>query len=249
MVDFTSLKEFELPKRDKGVDGYIYFLFYDHQLVYIGKSISIAGRIAQHMDVKLFNRVLLEPCDGEKLAEREIQLIKHYKPVLNGASNRNPDTRMVLVNDQLFVHWHLSNYRIKDGEVLSGLSRVGYCDGRRVAILTSWDMIYYNLENNKYKYTKLNNLEGKKRLNTNYQFDKNKFVYFYEERKEIPKSKLTFGKIHGFSKKHPYLEGIEIPTDYTFKFGKYAGKTAMHVSSINPQYIKWFQETVPSNQW
>jgi excinuclease UvrABC nuclease subunit len=73
----------------------IYHLFYEDQLVYIGMSKSIRGRLRQHLKDKdmPFNNVLWFCSSNwkegapaltiEQTLEVEYQMIKHFKPVLN----------------------------------------------------------------------------------------------------------------------------------------------------------------------
>jgi len=68
----------------------IYFLIKDGNVVYIGQSVNIAGRIAQHKkDDKDFNEVRFILCDKERLDAREMFFIRLLKPELNGTYKNN----------------------------------------------------------------------------------------------------------------------------------------------------------------
>ena len=63
----------------------IYFLFKGDQLVYIGKSVNLAGRMIEHNSSKDFDYVRYIPCQKELLYHYELRLIKYFKPPLNRA--------------------------------------------------------------------------------------------------------------------------------------------------------------------
>jgi len=61
-------------KRKEGC-GYVYFLFQDEDLVYIGQS-SNGNRIGQHQKTKDFNRVKYLACENYEHIEIEVYLIR-----------------------------------------------------------------------------------------------------------------------------------------------------------------------------
>lgn len=63
----------------------IYFLCSGESIVYIGQSVSVAGRIAQHRhDGKVFDRAFVLPCLPEHLNLLEGHFIRAIRPTLNG---------------------------------------------------------------------------------------------------------------------------------------------------------------------
>lgn len=61
----------------------IYFLLNDGVIVYIGKTDSMSRRIADHLDVKIFNKVATFKINKTDLSMIEAVNIKHYAPHYN----------------------------------------------------------------------------------------------------------------------------------------------------------------------
>lgn len=61
----------------------VYFLVQDDEVVYVGQSVHVYSRIAQHSDKK-FNRYAFVPCDVALLDKLEALYIHVLKPRLNG---------------------------------------------------------------------------------------------------------------------------------------------------------------------
>lgn len=74
-------KNHEIPfKRD----GYVYYLFENGKLIYIGQTINITGRISQHIsDGKVFDRVSLVQTEPRNLLLTERFYIYRDLPSLN----------------------------------------------------------------------------------------------------------------------------------------------------------------------
>jgi hypothetical protein len=68
----------------------IYFLRKSGSIVYIGQSVNVYSRVAQHRNTKDFDAVDFMPCDKSKLNEIEGFLIRLIMPPQNGY---NPNTR------------------------------------------------------------------------------------------------------------------------------------------------------------
>ncbi len=62
----------------------IYFLCKENRIVYIGQSINIGMRIAQHVLNKNFDRVFYMDVKKEDLNKVESELIEYYEPEYNG---------------------------------------------------------------------------------------------------------------------------------------------------------------------
>jgi len=61
----------------------VYFLCLNNEIVYIGQSVNVSSRIAQHFEAKEFDSVFyipVPPCDLDRF---ETALIKYYQPILN----------------------------------------------------------------------------------------------------------------------------------------------------------------------
>lgn len=63
----------------------IYFLLYGHEIVYVGQSTNVHGRIAQHMSDAIinFDRFHILPCPKDCLLALEAQYILALKPRYN----------------------------------------------------------------------------------------------------------------------------------------------------------------------
>jgi hypothetical protein len=71
----------------------VYFLKDKGEIVYVGQSVMMAGRISQHMadHNKTFNEVMFFKCEKEELDNWEGFFIRLLRPKLNGGINReNP---------------------------------------------------------------------------------------------------------------------------------------------------------------
>lgn len=68
-----------LPANQAG----IYFLYQDDELVYIGQSVNVFGRIAQHIGKKQFNQFSWLSCERADLNELEHRAITKFQPKLN----------------------------------------------------------------------------------------------------------------------------------------------------------------------
>ena len=65
----------------------VYFLVQDQEVVYVGQSVNIYSRIAQHPDKK-FDKYAFVPCEVELLDKLESLYIHMLKPRLNGDINK-----------------------------------------------------------------------------------------------------------------------------------------------------------------
>lgn len=67
----------------------VYFLCREDRIVYIGQSINISQRMAQHIPYKNFDRVFYINVHAEDLNAVESELIEYYNPELNRKDNVN----------------------------------------------------------------------------------------------------------------------------------------------------------------
>ncbi len=73
----------------------IYFLIKDNEIVYIGQSVNIASRVADHTG-KDFDSVSYVACEQNKLDILESLYILAYQPKLNGMAGVRPSTPISL---------------------------------------------------------------------------------------------------------------------------------------------------------
>lgn len=83
IIDLKTTKPYY--KNNKIYDYCIYFLWFEEELVYIGQTSCLKGRISSHKSDKLFDRVTYTIIkDGyTNVLKIEAENIKHYKPVFN----------------------------------------------------------------------------------------------------------------------------------------------------------------------
>lgn len=80
----------------------IYFVMQDDCILYIGKTVDLAQRLAAHNRKKQFASfgvvriAWLECSDTGMLTEIETALIEHFKPLLNGTTNPDASKRVNL---------------------------------------------------------------------------------------------------------------------------------------------------------
>jgi len=89
IIDIETLKKHRTKLIPFNNKAYIYFLFNDEELIYIGQSISVAGRIDTHNKSKKFNYVTLISVPEKILNIVEMVYIGKYKPELNTTGTEN----------------------------------------------------------------------------------------------------------------------------------------------------------------
>ena len=83
------LNEFPIPKNNDKKENttfYIYFLWWNDTIVYIGQTTNLTNRILSHLSGKCFNKVtynLYENISKEDILQIERTNINHYCPVFN----------------------------------------------------------------------------------------------------------------------------------------------------------------------
>jgi hypothetical protein len=84
LLDGEQIARLALPwSKSSGV----YFLVQDQEVVYVGQSVNIYSRIAQHPDKK-FDKYAFVPCEIEMLDKLESLYIHTLKPRLNGNATK-----------------------------------------------------------------------------------------------------------------------------------------------------------------
>ena len=86
-VFFTEneILENRLPIQDVIRSG-VYFLIKNERIVYVGQSINVYSRIAEHYKSKFFSDVFSVPCPRSNLDVLESMYIHTFNPDLNGRS-------------------------------------------------------------------------------------------------------------------------------------------------------------------
>jgi hypothetical protein len=84
LLDGEQIAKLALPwEKSSGV----YFLVQDQEVVYVGQSVNVYSRIAQHVDKK-FDKYAFVPCEAELLDRLESLYIHTLKPRFNGNFNK-----------------------------------------------------------------------------------------------------------------------------------------------------------------
>jgi hypothetical protein len=85
---YLLLKE-EIVKQSEPYKNYcgIYFLIENDSIVYVGQSVNIHSRIAQHAQFKGFSRIAYIICEPHELNVLESLYIHAYQPELNGETS------------------------------------------------------------------------------------------------------------------------------------------------------------------
>jgi predicted DNA-binding transcriptional regulator AlpA len=83
--DGTLLSATEIQRQAKPFEPRtgIYFLLLDGEIVYVGQSIDVFARLAQHIKEKTFDRWHWVPCPANQILSAERAYIRAFKPPLN----------------------------------------------------------------------------------------------------------------------------------------------------------------------
>lgn len=98
VIEHENLEKHKVSERK--ICG-IYFLYNSGQLIYIGKSLDILGRINQHTKTKKFDRYSFEEVPKSELAQVEKACIEYYLPKLNTALNPIANTNRIKIDFEL----------------------------------------------------------------------------------------------------------------------------------------------------
>ena len=71
----------------------VYFLINENEIIYVGQSVNIAGRVGGHHKDKVFTHYTYVECPESHLNALEGLYIEKFDPPLNGRSNGNYDMR------------------------------------------------------------------------------------------------------------------------------------------------------------
>lgn len=100
-VDLLALKGIRKLRIDfMNTNSGIYFLCMNNEIVYIGQSVNVTSRVAQHLGEKqkYFNNSFFINCPIDKLDEMEFALIARYKPKYNRRYKKD-----VHINDKVLM--------------------------------------------------------------------------------------------------------------------------------------------------
>lgn len=158
-----EMVSYKLPDKQIVTYGYVYFLYMDKILVYIGKSISLEGRIREHLRTRDFDEIRIGQCKVDLLDEMEAILIDRFRPIYN--SCKSPE-KYFYEKDLLFGKEEKRCYKVdSDGVVYGKKGRpIGWCDGEKLALI-NFQNLSFNVELVHYDFeTKKKEIRSSKRL-------------------------------------------------------------------------------------
>ena len=68
---------------------FVYFLIFEDEVVYVGKTTTGLARVYAHINSKLFNQIFVIECEEDNLDKIEAKYILKYNPMYNTNMNRN----------------------------------------------------------------------------------------------------------------------------------------------------------------
>lgn len=222
--------------------GYVYYLFYKEQLVYIGSTVSIDSRISAHKSSKLLDKVLYKEVEYDKMLELETSEIKKYLPIYNtkdiGRGDWNKEECSIMLEfDNYYIirtigHIPKEHVYIKDNRVIVNDN---YQYNNNI-----YNLRYKEIDLNKKTITKR---EVFKKKDHKYSFCMDKFDFVGEY---LPPIVYKQSKSKYYKSNKPIKVIIPIPEDYIFPVGKYKGKVYNQVNDNG--YKNWFYENVYLNR-
>ncbi len=112
-MSFADLKEF---KPFAATVGYVYYLFCYEELVYIGQTLDMNQRIANHRNTgKIFDKVLFEEVPIESLTARETSLIQQHQPYYNKAKNSKSFPHYKIIGEYIIGRKSQRGFKITNG--------------------------------------------------------------------------------------------------------------------------------------
>lgn len=68
---------------------FVYFLIFEGEVVYVGKTTTGLARVYAHVNSKLFNQIFVIECEEDDLDKVEAKYILKYNPMYNTNMNKN----------------------------------------------------------------------------------------------------------------------------------------------------------------
>lgn len=238
-----QLNNFPIPEKiNKGEQTtfYIYFLWWDEEIVYIGQTVNLTSRILSHVNSKCFNKVtytLYENIKKTKILEIERANINHYKPIFNDdgkAIFKKPDfcylrkgeTGITLKKLELVKIINI--YYFYDGDILHTLKENVY------------GVTYFkdNVEHENIKEHSINKIDVKNNiLNIEYKPFINSKKNTNKE--NVPKTRLEAFLCDKEFIKIPKNSNKTLAFQTIIPFGKYKGVTFISMLNVDKNYAKW----------
>lgn len=243
MVDFNSLNKHIEPSKS---NGYIYFLMYMGELVYIGESRNMSKRLDSHKTNKVYDTVLYEFYENigrKELRKREQELIKHYKPILCEQYKVKPDCRIKIIGDIMFSHLDKTCHTVIDNNI--------FLNGHKVGFIQDDNLYYFRYE---YPTSYCPNWHEYTSHVVYYNFTTGVSSRQDASRRKIGREMYFFLECHEFdADSFRYVlkpQYVDVPSEHNvYKVGKYKGELKEKIKNDDPQYAKWFEENVERNKW
>lgn len=220
------LSTFEIPKKEETdlKTYYLYFLWYNETLVYIGQTVDLNNRTLAHKKDKHFNKVTYQIFIGitkEEILKIERKHINHFKPAFND------NEKGVIKTSTCILQRGGSIYIIN--KLYKTTKEAFYYDGKVLQSIQPHFKGFFYYE------------DGKKIKNLGYNsFDLSDKIHFYIEENQL-KCKFEV-------KAQIQKEVIDKKAEKKLVFikGKYKGKLFQDISRIDKSYIEWMRQKIPN---
>lgn len=226
MLDFNSLPTYTPPDKDH-ITGYVYFLFQNEHLVYIGQTVNLDSRLGEHKAKKKFTHAKYIKVGLENLDEMEKMYISHYTPIYNTSHVPKKSPMFVQVDGNWVSRKTHIGYKFNNGVVIYDNCFHGYYNDDFISIL------YYPHISCKYNRNTHEYIESRVDSNEHFEWDLSSFSFIKKDGSRYSNSD----------------EKKILPDGYVFWFGKYSGMSVDEVKEFNENYITWFSENIPKNKW
>jgi predicted GIY-YIG superfamily endonuclease len=220
------LETFEIPEKEESdlKTYYLYFLWYNETLVYIGQTVDLNSRTAAHKKDKHFNKITYQVFMGitkVDILKIEREHINHFKPAFND------NEKGVVKTSTCVLQRGGSIYAIN--KLYNTTKEAYYYDGKVLQSIQQNHKGYFYCKDNK----KIQNLGYN-------SYHPNNKVHFYIEKNQL---KCNFEIIKQIQKE---TFDKKVEKKLTFTKGKYKGKLFQDISRTDKNYIKWMKDKIPN---
>lgn len=218
------LNQFEVPKSEDShlKTYYLYFLWYENILVYIGQTVDLNSRTIAHKKDKYFDKVTYQVFIGvtkPEILKIEREHINHFKPPYNDNEKGIIKTKTCALQRGKTIYQINKLYTYRN--------QAFYYDGKVLQSIIAHYKGYFYCEDGK-QITKIR--ENSVHLVRDFFFfiEDGKLKCKFEDKKEEKKKDDITNKKLKFIK------------------GKYKGRLFEDISRIDTNYINWMKNTIPN---
>ncbi|PRY38404.1 GIY-YIG catalytic domain-containing protein [Spirosoma oryzae] len=224
---------YNAPQRNHKEIGYIYYLYHDNILIYIGQTTNLQGRIGAHSTNKHFTRYRYEEVFLSDLTAVERKRIEYFKPILNIQYKPRGGDLYQIIGD--YIHIEDKGSYLLNGVNKSPLSYTHYDPStntfdivtRDYSKLYTW--LQYKLDTMKSEF-----IHGE--WGQQYQIGRLRLKTY--NRKEA-----TFCKPDQPDNLHR-INLLTVKDSVVIPFGKHRMKSLAEIKKIDPNYVEWALENL-----